>query len=71
MNFKNIKLPINRLPENTKSENFDVDIKGLMARRSAKMPILGQSVKGDRGLLMGGLHCRRNEIDYLWWNIGA
>ncbi len=35
----------NRLSENTKSENICIDTKGLMTRKSAKMPILGQPVK--------------------------
>ncbi len=35
---------LDRLSENTKSEIFGVDIKGLMTRKSAKIPILGQPV---------------------------
>ena len=35
----------NRLSENTKSENFGVDIKGFMTRKSVEIPILGQPVK--------------------------
>jgi hypothetical protein len=35
---------LNRLSENTKSENICIDTKGLMTRKSAKMPILGQPV---------------------------
>ncbi len=37
---------INRLSENTKPEKFGVNIKGLMTRKSAKIPILGQPVNG-------------------------
>ncbi len=33
-----------RLSENAKSENFGIVIKGFMARKSAKIPILGQPV---------------------------
>jgi len=33
-----------RLSENAKSENFGIDNKGLMTRKSVKMPILGQPV---------------------------
>jgi hypothetical protein len=36
---------INRLSENTKSENLGVDIKGFMTRKSVKISILGQPVK--------------------------
>jgi hypothetical protein len=35
---------LDRLSENTKSEIFGVDIKGLMTRESVKTPILGQPV---------------------------
>jgi len=35
---------LDRLSENTKSENIGVDIKGLITRKSAKIPILGQPV---------------------------
>jgi hypothetical protein len=33
-----------RLSENAKSENFGVDIKGFMTRKSVEIPILGQPV---------------------------
>ena len=36
---------INRLSENAKFKKSDVDIKGLMTREFAKIPILGQPVK--------------------------
>ena len=36
---------INRLSENTKSENFGVDTKEFMTRKSVKITILGQPVK--------------------------
>lgn len=35
---------VDRLSENTKSEKFGIATKGLMTRKSAKMPILGQPV---------------------------
>ena len=35
---------LDRLSENTKSENFGVDIQGFMTRKSVKIPILGQPV---------------------------
>ena len=37
---------LNRLSENTKLENLDVDIKGFMTRKSVKILILGQPVNG-------------------------
>ncbi len=36
---------VNRLSENTKSKKLDIDFKGLVTRKFAKMPILGQPVK--------------------------
>lgn len=35
---------LGRLSEKTKSENIGVDSKGFMARKSVKIPILGQPV---------------------------
>ncbi len=35
----------NRLSENVKFKKFGIDIKGLVTRKSAKIPILGQPVK--------------------------
>jgi len=53
--FRNFNLPtkntkiersnLSRLSENAKFKKSDVDIKGLMTREFAKIPILGQPVK--------------------------
>ena len=44
-NYMKLGSNLDRLSENTKSENLGVDMKGLMTRKSAQIPILGQPVK--------------------------